>query len=63
MDLSNIATEQRNERTEHIDRLDTLEMVKLINSEDKQVAYAVEKVLPQVAEAIETAINDFSNNK
>ncbi|MBO6242698.1 MAG: N-acetylmuramic acid 6-phosphate etherase [Butyrivibrio sp.] len=55
MDLSNIATEQRNERTEHIDRLDTLEMVKLINSEDKQVAYAVEKVLPQVAEAIESA--------
>ncbi|WP_026653114.1 N-acetylmuramic acid 6-phosphate etherase [Butyrivibrio proteoclasticus] len=55
MELSNIATEQRNERTLHIDKLDTLEMVKLINSEDKLVALAVEKVLPQVAEAIDAA--------
>ncbi len=55
MELSNIATEQRNERTMHIDELNTLEMVQLINSEDKLVADAVEKVLPQVAEAIDYA--------
>ena len=52
-DLKNIATEQRNKRSEHIDELPTLEMVRLINSEDKKVAEAVEKVCPQIAQAID----------
>lgn len=53
MELCNIATEKRNENTLHIDELSTLEMVKLINSEDKKVAAAVEKELPQIAKAID----------
>ena len=52
-DLKNIATEQRNKRSEHIDELPTLEMVRLINSEDKKVAEAVERVCPQIAQAID----------
>ena len=38
LDLRRIATEQRNPRTAHIDELPTIEMVRLINSEDKKVA-------------------------
>lgn len=53
VELDKIATEQRNPRTEHIDELSTLEMVTLINSEDHKVAEAVEKVLPQIAEAVD----------
>ena len=53
MELSKIATEQRNENTLHIDELPTLEMVRLINEEDKKVALAVEKELPNIAAAVD----------
>lgn len=53
MELSKIATEQRNENTLHIDELPTLEMVRLINEEDKKVALAVEKELSNIAAAVD----------
>lgn len=53
MELDKIATEMRNENTLHIDELSTLEMVKLINEEDKKVAIAVECELEKIAEAID----------
>ena len=53
VDLRKIATEQRNPRTTHIDELSTLEMVRLINSEDHKVAEAVEAVCPQIAKAVD----------
>ncbi len=53
IDLRTIATEQRNPRTAHIDELSTLDMVRLINSEDHKVAEAVEKVCPQIARAVD----------
>lgn len=53
MELSKIATEQRNENTLHIDELSTLDMVRLINEEDKKVALAVEKELPNIAAAVD----------
>jgi N-acetylmuramic acid 6-phosphate etherase len=46
-------TEQENPRTAGIDRLSTLELVRVINDEDKSVALAVERVLPEVARAID----------
>src|SRR5436853_1596813 len=42
-------TEQENPKTAAIDQLSTLEALKLINAEDKLVAAAVEKVLPEIA--------------
>lgn len=53
MELNKIATEQRNDKTMHIDELSTLEMVKLINDEDKRVAVAVEKELDHIAQAVD----------
>lgn len=53
VELSTIETEQKNERTKNIDSLSTLEVLQLINDEDKKVAYAVEKELEHIAEAIE----------
>jgi N-acetylmuramic acid 6-phosphate etherase len=46
-------TEQANSKTKDIDRRSTLEIVALINDEDKTVAEAVSRVLDRVAEAVE----------
>lgn len=53
MNLDRIKTEERNQRTMHIDRLPTLDMVKLINSEDQKVAFAVEKEAEHIAAAVD----------
>ena len=53
MDLSKLKTEARNPLTEKIDQVSTLEMVRIINSEDQKVALAVEKELPNIAEAVD----------
>jgi N-acetylmuramic acid 6-phosphate etherase len=46
-------TEQENPKTNEIDRVSTLEAIRLINAEDKKVAVAVEKALPEIAAAID----------
>ncbi len=53
VELQKIDTEQRNPRTMHIDTLSTLEMVRLINSEDQLVAQAVAQVVPEIAQAVD----------
>lgn len=49
-------TEQENPNTSHIDKVSTLEAVRLINEEDKKVALAVEKVLPEIAAAVDKIV-------
>jgi N-acetylmuramic acid 6-phosphate etherase len=46
-------TEQENPRTSEIGSLPTLEVVRLMNEEDARVAEAVERVLPEVARAVD----------
>jgi N-acetylmuramic acid 6-phosphate etherase len=46
-------TEQENPRTAEIGSLPTLEVVRLMNEEDARVAEAVERVLPEVARAVD----------
>ena len=53
IDLEKLTTESRNQNTLNIDKVSTLEMVKMINNEDKKVAEAVEAELPRIAEAID----------
>lgn len=48
--------------TTNLDLMSPLEIVKVMNSEDKKVAEAVEKVLPQVAEAVKLITKSFKNN-
>lgn len=48
-------TEQRNERSAHIDELDPLGIVELINEEDRRVPEAVWAVRHEVARALELA--------
>ncbi|WP_248925769.1 N-acetylmuramic acid 6-phosphate etherase [Paenibacillus hamazuiensis] len=54
MDLgvSQPVTEQRNERTVHLDRLSIRETLEVMNAEDQTVAVSVQKALPQVEAAV-----------
>ena len=51
--FSELSTEKTNPATAHIDECTTLEMVTLINAEDKKIAHAVELTLPAVARAVD----------
>ncbi|AFI87020.1 N-acetylmuramic acid 6-phosphate etherase [Aggregatibacter actinomycetemcomitans] len=57
--LEKMLSEQRNPNTMHIDSLSPLEAVTLLNKEDKLVALAVEKNLPQIAQAVERIVAAF----
>lgn len=54
-------TEQENPQTANIDKVSTLEAIRLINGEDKKVAKAVEKVLPEIALAIDKIVERLQN--
>jgi N-acetylmuramic acid 6-phosphate etherase len=54
-------TEQENPATADIDKVSTLEAVRLINAEDKKVAAAVEKVLPEIAMVIDKIVERLKN--
>lgn len=62
MNLENMVTESRNKNSMKIDTLSTLEMVKLINEEDKKVAFVVETQLEKISEAIDLISKAFLNN-
>jgi N-acetylmuramic acid 6-phosphate etherase len=53
MELAYLLTESRNPLTEHIDELPTLDMLHLINDEDRKVAAAVSATLPDIAKAVD----------
>lgn len=53
MDIQSLGTESVNPATAELDRMTTLEMVRVINAEDMRVAMAVQAELPQIAKAID----------
>lgn len=54
-------TEQENPNTAHIDQVPTLDALRLINDEDKLVAASVEKVLSDVAKAVDKIVARLKN--
>lgn len=54
-------TEQENPNTNAIDSVSTLDAARMINAEDKLVAEAIEKVLPQIAESIDRVVERLQN--
>src|SRR5690625_2804129 len=61
MNLSKLTTEQRNQNSMNMDRMSTMEMLAMINEEDKKVALAVEKVLPNVGRTSEVIYRTLQN--
>ena len=55
-DLRILCTEQANPAATDLDRMSSLEIVRLINDEDATVAPAVRRALPQIARAIDVIV-------
>lgn len=58
-EISLLATEQNNPSTRQIDIATTEEILHLINEEDKNVPFAVEKEIPNIAKAVEIIVEAF----
>lgn len=58
--LKKLSTETRNPNTINIDKVSTLEIVELINAEDKKVALAVEKSKLNIAKAVDVIAERLS---
>jgi N-acetylmuramic acid 6-phosphate etherase len=56
-EISRLSTEQRNPRSMEIDAKTTIEILRIINEEDKLVPYAVEKELPYIEKAVDLIVN------
>lgn len=57
--LSHLVSEGRNPDTMDIDLQPSIEIVKRLNQQDKSVPLAVEKVLPEVAQAVDKIVEAF----
>ena len=53
MSIKDLGTEQQNVTSSALDLKSALEIARIINQEDAKVAAAVEKALPQIAQAID----------
>lgn len=58
-EFEKLLTEQRNPATMDIDRKSIMEILRIINSEDKKVSCAVEKEIPNVAKAVNFVVESF----
>ena len=54
-----MVSEERNPRTMDIDLVPPIDVLRMINDEDKTVAFAVEKVIPEVAATVDRIIAAF----
>ena len=59
--IHELETEQQNRASAGLDTLSALEIARVINREDKKVAFAVEEALPQIAEAIDAIAAAIAN--
>lgn len=57
--LGSLITESRNEHTMQIDTGSTSEILQQIHEEDRKVADAVQKVLPEIEQAVDFAVDSF----
>lgn len=60
-ELKSLATEARNPRSIEIDRASAVNILRLINDEDKLVAIAVEREIPRIAKAVDIIIESFKD--
>src|SRR6266481_5733772 len=61
MDIKDLGTERQNLASTELDTKSALEIARVLNNEDKKVAGAVEKTLPQIALAIDAIAEAIRN--
>ena len=59
LDLKKISTEKRNVNTIDIDRVETIEILKKINNEDKIIASKVEEELEKITKLVDGVVDSF----
>ncbi len=60
-EISKLSTEQKNENSVNIDMQSTVEILSIINSEDKNVPLAVEQEIPYIAKAVDAIVDAIKN--
>lgn len=60
--LSELITEQVNENSKDIDQMSTLQMIQLMNDEDRKIITAIQSVMPAIAEATDQIYDVLQNN-
>ncbi len=60
MQLKALSTERRNRATENLDTMPTIDLVAAMNHEDAVVPRAIKRVLPQIAEAVDSIARCFA---
>jgi len=58
-EITSLLTEQRNPLSEDIDNLSTLDVLRIINDEDKKVPFAIENQLDSIAKAVDYIVESF----
>ena len=61
MDLDALLTEQANPASAHIDKLSTVEILRVISAEDHKAAEAVAAEIPRIALAVQGIVEAFRN--
>lgn len=61
IEFKGMITEERNDNSKNIDTMSTLEMLETINNEDKLVALAVERQIPNIAKAVDLIAEALKN--
>jgi N-acetylmuramic acid 6-phosphate etherase len=61
-EIISLPTEQINPKTINIDEVSTIEILKMINDEDKTVPFAVEKELAYIEQAVNIIVESFRKN-
>lgn len=57
--MKNLLTEQRNPASIDIDKKSTEEIIRIINEEDKKIAYAVEKEISKISKAVDLIVDSI----
>lgn len=60
MDLTQLATESRNPKTMNLDELSSMEILRIMNEEDKKIPLAIEKELTAINSVIQEIIRAFN---
>ncbi len=58
-DLTKLATEMYNEKSTALDRMATIEILRLMNEEDSFIPQAVQQVIPEVEQTVEAVVASF----
>ncbi|MQW23371.1 MULTISPECIES: N-acetylmuramic acid 6-phosphate etherase [unclassified Lactococcus] len=61
INLDHLTTEKNNEKSVHLDEMTVGESLIAMNNEDKQVAQAVEGILPVIEKVVEAVIDSFNH--